>query len=377
MQYSISHKPSSRGGLSSVLATAAAVALLLALAASSAKAEATPAGGLTGLTEGSSASTEAATVPAEVPAAPVDTPESVEAPADVEPAATGGEVASEVTKSEPVTASAPTPAESPSAPTAVPVATPDLIRTASTAVETAAAGVDSVREGVQSEIAHPAADRVAAAGHGHTPPHHPLRKANKVLRHGTQGLVAPDRVQNLLPPARVLAEGPDLGVFSSPVQPGSPSAAPELPSAPPQPIGPRLNQRATVLDRLFIQRITDFGGIEPGGIEPLRLMLGRAGFSAGQQASLASPDAAVTSLVGGAASSRDTAPDRNGNQPIPVPSLPAPQVGASGAAPSSFIPIVVLLALLALAAPAIRRRPWEGPVCSPPVPFVCALERPG
>jgi MYXO-CTERM domain-containing protein len=321
MQYSTTQRPNRRSPLSSVLVAAAAIALLLGFAAS-AQAEDTSSTPVAELAAEIPAPTEAASVPVEVPT-PTSTPEPVEAgeaPVDVEPATVGEVVTKVVAKTEPVTASAPNP----------------IKKTASAAVGTVAASVDSVTKEAKSEV-------------------DPLGEAGKVLRHGAQGSIA--------------------------VEPNSSPATAELPSAPavnphPQPSGsPHPNQRGALLDQPFMQRITGLGGIEP-----LRLTIARAGFSA-EQAAPAPPDAAATSLLGSAASSPGIAPDRNGdrrpNWPNPTPSPLAPQTGAPGSAPSSFIPIVALLALLALAAPAIRRRPREGPVCSPPAPFVCALERPG
>ena len=52
-------------------------------------------------------------------------------------------------------------------------------------------------------------------------------------------------------------------------------------------------------------------------------------------------------------------------------------LGASGSGATIFIPIAALLALLALASPAILRRLREPPDFPAPTPFVCALERPG
>jgi hypothetical protein len=64
-----------------------------------------------------------------------------------------------------------------------------------------------------------------------------------------------------------------------------------------------------------------------------------------------------------------------------APRLPRPApVPSSSASPSSggqiFVPIAALLALLALAAPAIERR-LRDRGGSAPAPFACALERPG
>jgi hypothetical protein len=69
------------------------------------------------------------------------------------------------------------------------------------------------------------------------------------------------------------------------------------------------------------------------------------------------------------------------NGPV-SPSDPGPlgsTVGmtTSGSGASFFVPIAALLALLALASPAILRRLRELPDFPAPTPFVCALERPG
>lgn len=61
--------------------------------------------------------------------------------------------------------------------------------------------------------------------------------------------------------------------------------------------------------------------------------------------------------------------------PSPAPESPANAVPDSGG--TSFVPIVALLALLALVAPATLRRLGKGWDFHAPTPFVCALERPG
>lgn len=60
---------------------------------------------------------------------------------------------------------------------------------------------------------------------------------------------------------------------------------------------------------------------------------------------------------------------------LPPPAQSPTTVGGPGG--SIFVPAVALLALLALAAPAARRRLGEAAAFRPPTPFVCALERPG
>jgi len=71
------------------------------------------------------------------------------------------------------------------------------------------------------------------------------------------------------------------------------------------------------------------------------------------------------------------------NQPASPPDSPGfpssltTEFGASGSGATFFVPIAALLALLALASPAILRRLRELPDFPAPTPFVCALERPG
>jgi hypothetical protein len=72
--------------------------------------------------------------------------------------------------------------------------------------------------------------------------------------------------------------------------------------------------------------------------------------------------------------------DARSNDPAPLDRpTPAPgsSAGAAGSTGSSFVPLVALLALLALVAPATLRRLGEVAASRSPIPFVCALERPG
>ncbi len=65
------------------------------------------------------------------------------------------------------------------------------------------------------------------------------------------------------------------------------------------------------------------------------------------------------------------------NAPMPTPESESPGAAAPASGGSFFVPLAALLALLALAAPATRRRLSEVPGFPAPTPFVCALERPG
>jgi hypothetical protein len=62
---------------------------------------------------------------------------------------------------------------------------------------------------------------------------------------------------------------------------------------------------------------------------------------------------------------------------MPLPSPDSPGAATSGSGTTFFVPLAALLALLALVAPATLRRLREVPGFPAPIPFVCALERPG
>jgi MYXO-CTERM domain-containing protein len=105
---------------------------------------------------------------------------------------------------------------------------------------------------------------------------------------------------------------------------------------------------------------------EVGKISALKPNGGELGLSPGTRipsAFLASP---TTDHLGSPAPS---------DVPLPAPKSPANVVPGSGG--PSFVPIVALLALLALVAPAALRRFGRAPDFRAPAPFVCALERPG
>jgi hypothetical protein len=63
--------------------------------------------------------------------------------------------------------------------------------------------------------------------------------------------------------------------------------------------------------------------------------------------------------------------------PLPLQAPMPPAGSAEGHGGTSFIPLVALLALLALVAPTTLRGRGREADFRPPVPFVCALERPG
>jgi hypothetical protein len=159
-----------------------------------------------------------------------------------------------------------------------------------------------------------------------------------------------------------------VGFGASP--PGAIPAAPSLPRP-----GSRQAERDTSLDGLFMQRPVEFGGLETLW-RPLPLS-GASGSSTGDLRLV--PAAAVAAAGGSSVVERFANPaPPGGDRPPPPPGSPLQtQLGASGTGSSPFVPIAALLALLALAAPAIFRRLGELADFRAPTPFVCALERPG
>ncbi len=128
----------------------------------------------------------------------------------------------------------------------------------------------------------------------------------------------------------------------------------------------------------LMQRPVDFGGPEtPRRPQPMSRASSSAGTGALRLAARALrlvPVSAAAIDSAGEGPANHHAP-LDGNSPKPLPSSPQGEV--SGAGGSSFVPIAALLALLALAAPAIFRRLGERADFRAPTPFVCALERPG
>jgi len=116
----------------------------------------------------------------------------------------------------------------------------------------------------------------------------------------------------------------------------------------------------------------------PGGIWPLSLGGPRTPGFFGVGAARLGDDHRFSTPAGDAYAG-DTVRGSREPAPLDSPGPPddLPQVGASPSGSTSFIPIAALLVLLALVAPAIDRRRRKTVACSPPIPFVCALERPG
>jgi hypothetical protein len=112
------------------------------------------------------------------------------------------------------------------------------------------------------------------------------------------------------------------------------------------------------------------------GVLPLWARAGRGDLVASgvvsSQAEIETASSSSSPGAGGEASKHSVFP-----RGIGLLQPPDSQAAASAPGGSSFVPIVALLALLALVAPAMLRRHWEMPASAAPIPFVCALERPG
>jgi len=386
VQYSIGHKP--RGLLALTLVISAAMALLLITATASAEATET-ASSTTGLAQESVATVGAVAAPA---AEPVDVPDPEEAPAPEEaPGADegGGPATTVVSKEEPASApvvkavahslssspGSPSPSSgSPNRPQ--PKAAQAISRSLSSALPADPGNATPSTEPVseltrkvhQDNVGTVArvVDRAAGTGPVQRLASDPLQMVSEAVHRAALDpldLVIPDLEKLPLLGALAGVDPGPLAIDLGPLPPAVPGVQSMLPTDS-HPVG-----QATALTDTLGNRLADLADVDLTSIEALSV----AGPFVGL-ASRPSAHPAEAYLAQAGQQSRNFTPP-NGNGPIPLPD--APQVGVSGSAASSFVPIAALLALLALAVPAIRRRPWEVPAFSAPAPFVCALERPG
>ncbi|HEU4944524.1 MAG TPA: hypothetical protein VFT10_05115 [Solirubrobacterales bacterium] len=180
----------------------------------------------------------------------------------------------------------------------------------------------------------------------------------------TAGLIDPMRrptgLLNFLAPASAEVEAP---AQSSPARqeasPKAPMSVPELAAA------GLLSVKGTTASGPSV----DVSQLETGGLELGGAQSSKAGRTA-LSPKLGIPNAGAAGMTTG---------DRGGsapaNIPLPTPAPPANAVADSGG--SIFVPIVALLALLALVAPTAQRRLGRAADFRLPTLFVCALERPG
>lgn len=241
-------------------------------------------------------------------------------------------------------------------------------------VESATNSVTPVVESANSVA--PVADGAKSIGHLAGSAQHSLQKTGQSLVEAGTTLVstaAPlSRVVASVHPAGDLivpaadgdlpaSTGADAGPFSNHQAGSSPASLPD---------GAFPGERVDILGGLTLRY---FAGSE--GIEPFRLWApagGKNSFAGGVPSPMMADTASALSDGGGGGANPVPL---NGNGPLQPPeSSPA---AASGLGGSFFVPIVALLALLALVAPAIFRRLREMPDLAAPIPFVCALERPG
>ncbi len=193
---------------------------------------------------------------------------------------------------------------------------------------------------------------------------HPLQVAGEALRRSPPALL----------PASAVKSSP-----STAAQPATGKASPlptlwEAPGVLPSSASALAHEQAGRLGLGASDGVHMPHSVRRGRIDPLRFFApGTVRGPAG--GSLSQPPAAAVGTSPGAVGghSGDLAPP-DGHDPMPSPGSLA--AAASGSGGSSLVPIAALLALLALAAPAILRRLGEGPGLRAPPSFVCALDAP-
>ncbi|HEX5376134.1 MAG TPA: hypothetical protein VFW48_08240 [Solirubrobacterales bacterium] len=274
------------------------------------------------------------------------------------------------------------PAEAPEPKSAV-EAVGDVVETASTAIEsnpatsTASAATETVREAT-SETARKATGAVTSSA-GATGPTTVVTatggRASKLLDEVGQvtakaAAAAGDQAGRLsgLPEGAGAQRVADVAALGNPpqaerlAQPAGtpPSGVPASPGEGPLAVSPAFRGKAPSVNADGGALAASYRGFAGAGLSWLGALAGLDGIHS----------VPMNSMTG-------TPPDDR--TPLDGPITPAP--GSSGAAAgptgSFFVPLAALLALLALAAPAVLRRFGEAPDFRPPTPFVCALERPG
>jgi hypothetical protein len=268
---------------------------------------------------------------------------------------------------EPVpTVSSPVAEGAPVEPTAPTVTTPEVDAAPSepevvldTAASQVSQTVDAVEEGAERDVGGTVGSLVESASTG--PTERSLREAGAKLTEGAQltGAGAKRLTGGEAKPPPVVPPSSPGAASSAPGTPAGPVRAPESPS----PFHPRSGEgielpaiwaAAPARDRSYFGLL-----LSPELRVPLL-------------PSLAVDGEGLSGRSGGAVGGL---PPRDGNgPPHPLTMLAA---AASGLGGSSFVPIAAVLALLALAAPAIFRRAQELADLAAPAPFACALERPG
>lgn len=228
--------------------------------------------------------------------------------------------------------------------------------------ESVAATIERTVRGVQAHALRPAGEALRQA---------PLlgEQISKVTEPLLE-MTAPVRGALASPLSPLLAPAIETLLPQSPLLPQSQPAAEALSGVPgfdaQVPAGPLSHRQATDLVTPSIGDLLVLGGVQPGA----------NGHGPSKKTWLLP---AATGVAFGAAAA-GSAVERFGNpmpSDTPLPAPESPGAAAPGSAGSFFVPLAALLALLALVAPATRRRLREVPGFPAPTPFVCALERPG
>jgi hypothetical protein len=196
-----------------------------------------------------------------------------------------------------------------------------------------------------------------------------VQKADEDLGGHAADLVASDKLEGTLLPAEEL---PEVGSGASP-----PVTVPGAMGAPPA--DSHLAGNELGVAGLLIRHPVELGGLETPW-QPMAASAGGSSSSGGPpRLSADGPRLLSVAAIDSAGERFATSmpPIDGNNDPQRWPGSPAGAAAGAGTGSSSFVPIAALLALLALAAPAIFRRLGELADLRAPTPFVCALERPG
>lgn len=314
--------------------------------------------------------TSAATVLPDTPEASAPAPETTATPgAEVTTSAATSAVHAIEDVSADAAAAVPTPGNEPSSPASVPVATAPVNQVLHRPRETVAAAATQVEQASASAAVKPEGAPVRAFRN---------QLAEGVESVGRNTLESVSLVDDRL--AAVLSD-PALeldGLLGATV----PTAAGETPASgfPAAGEGPLAGETAAI-PRLRSARSfalwgglasTPYTGVHTLGTKDFGVVETRAAKPTG--ATAPSPTDLLRAAFAGGAHG-DLGSPVPLKLPVPVPGSPTHAVPDAGG--PSFVPIAALLALLALVAPATLRRLGRGADFHPPIPFICALERPG
>lgn len=313
-----------------------------------------------------------------VPAPQSPAPEPVETQVTSVPASPGTSVPSPGPAGED-SSEAPTPSERPapaSNPPASTSAVDSVVKSVDSVVDRVAPNSSSIADSAGATVARigGAPARVAQEAKAAPAPKHLLSELAGEISRNSSGMAA--LATDLLPAFPALQPGDLLNSLlpasATAVAPGGQSPAGGEPWAQGTMSFPKFPDAGSFSNRGAVAPAP-----RPGGYQGVagKFATGGTPLSKSGGWDAARLQAASAAGPAGAAIDHVRRPAAPSDFPLPVPGSPASAVADSGG--TSFVPIVALLALLALAAPATLRRIGKAPGFRAPNPFVCALERPG